>query len=218
MFVAVTGKLNIYQPEDGQVYVSIRPESITRVTETERELWMAEATIQTLARIQTLVVSPEKLPPEVKTVIDDCYTTDLNELKNIVRVAAGIGAGDNGTGKETSGKPEPAPAPQKETAPKKTGKTQPGKPAEKVPASNPVPADKTKTGTSINEDKTKDAHKLLTELCTSSENGTVSERQFYEKLKESNIASAETVSAVVRSLFTAGMVYEPMVGRLRVVV
>jgi hypothetical protein len=217
-FVAVTGKLNIYQPADGQAYVSIRPESITQVTETERELWMAETTMLTLARIRTLVTSPEKLLPEVKAVIDDRYGTDLGELKNIVKVAAGIGAGENGAGKETGGKPEPVPAPQKETAPKKAGKTQPGKPAEKVPASSPVPADKTKTGTGIDEDKVKAAHKLLAELCTSSENGTVSAKQFDEKLKELNIASAETASAVVKGLFTAGMVYEPMMGRLRVVV
>lgn len=221
MFVAVTGKLNIYQPEDGSVYVSIRPESITQVTETERELWMAETTMQTLARIQTLATSPEKLPPEVKAVIDDCYATDLDELKNIVKVAAGLNkesSGDNGAGKETSSKPEPVPAPQKETAPKKAGKPQPGKTAEKVPASSPVPTDKTKKGTGIDEDKVKAAHKLLAELCASSENGTVSAKQFDEKLKELKIASAETASAVLKALFNGGLAYEPMMNRIRVVV
>ncbi|MBE0522206.1 MAG: hypothetical protein IBX39_08105 [Candidatus Methanoperedenaceae archaeon] len=218
MFVAVTGKLNIYQPEDGQVYVSIRPESITQVTETERELWMEETTRQTIARIKTLVASPEKLPPEVKAVIDDCYATDLDELKNIVWVAAGIGTAsseDNGAGKEDAGKPEPAPATQKETAQKKTGKT-----PKNVPAADAVPekpAGKTKTGMNTDEINITAAHRLLGELCMSSENGTVSAKEFDKKLKESKIASAETAGAVVKALFNSGMAYEPMMGRLRVV-
>ena len=117
MFVAVTGKLNIYRLEDGQVYVSIRPESLTQVTETERDIWIQETTRQTLDRIKTLATSPDELPPEVKAVIDDCYASDLNDLKDIVRIAAGLveentqdsaqeSAGKEETGKEAVDKPE----------------------------------------------------------------------------------------------------------------
>ena len=242
MFVAVTGKLNIYKPEDGQVYVSIRPESLTQVTETERDIWIKETTRQTLDRIKTLATSPDELPPEVKAVIDDCYAPDL---KDIVRLAAGLveetapdsaqeGAGkevvdkpatDAGKSETDSAKPDAdsggakadaaSPEVKKPEAPKKTDKAQANKAPEKVPATESVPD---KTGSDITEDKINDASKLLTDLCTDSGNGTVGANQFLDKIKETKIASAEKASAVVKALFDRGMAYEPQLGRLKAVV
>ena len=233
MFVAVTGKLNIYRPEDGQVYVSIRPESLTQVTETERDIWIQETTRQTLDRIKTLATSPDELPPEVKGIIDDCYAPDLNDLKDIVRLAAGLveettpdSAPEGAEKMQTdSAKPEAEstgakadktqPEVKKPEAPKKTDKAQADKVPEKAPKTESVPD---KTGSDITEDKINDASKLLTDLCTDSGNGTVGANQFLDKIKEAKIASAEKASAVVKALFDRGMAYEPQLGRLKAVV
>ncbi len=50
-FIAVVGKTRTYSPEDGTVYVSLRPEVIKEVGAEERELWTLEAAKSTLARI-----------------------------------------------------------------------------------------------------------------------------------------------------------------------
>lgn len=50
-FVAVVGKTRTYSPEEGRVYVSLRPEVIKEVGAEERDLWTLEAGRSTLARI-----------------------------------------------------------------------------------------------------------------------------------------------------------------------
>jgi RPA family protein len=51
-FVAVVGKTRTYSPEEGLVYVSLRPEVIKQVGAEERDLWTLEAGKSTLARIE----------------------------------------------------------------------------------------------------------------------------------------------------------------------
>ncbi len=51
-FVAVTGKANTFQPEDGDtVYTSIRPESINAVDAETRDRWTVQTAEQTLSRV-----------------------------------------------------------------------------------------------------------------------------------------------------------------------
>jgi len=51
-FVAVTGKANTFEPEDGDtVYTSIRPESINTVDAETRDRWTVQAAEQTVARV-----------------------------------------------------------------------------------------------------------------------------------------------------------------------
>ncbi len=51
-YVAVVGKPRTYETDDGNVNVSIRPESITAVDETTRDRWVVETAERTLERIQ----------------------------------------------------------------------------------------------------------------------------------------------------------------------
>lgn len=51
-YVAVVGKARTYEPEPGKVFVSIRPESITIVDETARDHWVLETARATRARIE----------------------------------------------------------------------------------------------------------------------------------------------------------------------
>ena len=52
-YVAVVGKPRTYETDDGEVNVSIRPESINRVDETTRDRWVVEAAERTIERIQS---------------------------------------------------------------------------------------------------------------------------------------------------------------------
>jgi len=51
-YVAVVGKPRTYETDDGEVNVSVRPESISRVDEATRDRWVVETAERTLDRIQ----------------------------------------------------------------------------------------------------------------------------------------------------------------------
>jgi RPA family protein len=51
-YVAVVGKPRTYETDDGDVNVSIRPESINRVDEATRDRWVVETADRTVERIQ----------------------------------------------------------------------------------------------------------------------------------------------------------------------
>jgi RPA family protein len=51
-YVAVVGKPRTYETDEGEVNVSIRPESITEVSEAVRDRWVIETADRTLDRIQ----------------------------------------------------------------------------------------------------------------------------------------------------------------------
>ncbi len=53
-FVAVVGKTRTYSPEEGLVYVSLRPEVVKEVGAEERDLWTLEAARGTLKRITAM--------------------------------------------------------------------------------------------------------------------------------------------------------------------
>jgi hypothetical protein len=50
-YVAVVGKPRTYETDDGNVNVSVRPESITAVDATTRDRWVAETATRTLERV-----------------------------------------------------------------------------------------------------------------------------------------------------------------------
>jgi RPA family protein len=51
-YVAVVGKPRTYETDDGEVNVSVRPESITEVDEATRDRWVTETAERTIDRIQ----------------------------------------------------------------------------------------------------------------------------------------------------------------------
>lgn len=52
-YVAVTGKPDTFETDEGDVITTIRPESVSVVSESERMKWMVETAEQTLERIET---------------------------------------------------------------------------------------------------------------------------------------------------------------------
>lgn len=51
-FVAVVGKPRTYETDDGTVNVSLRPEHLSTVTETDRHQWVTETAERTLDRLE----------------------------------------------------------------------------------------------------------------------------------------------------------------------
>jgi RPA family protein len=53
-FIAMVAKTRTYSPEEGVVYVSLRPEVVKQVGAEERELWVLEAARSTLRRVAAM--------------------------------------------------------------------------------------------------------------------------------------------------------------------
>jgi len=68
-FVAVVGKSRTYSPEEGTVYVSIRPESVNVVTEDIRDYWVLETARSTLRRIEVMRDALEMEAPSIEELV-----------------------------------------------------------------------------------------------------------------------------------------------------
>lgn len=53
-YVALVGKARKYEPEDGNVYLSVRPEEINAADEKQRDMWIIETAERTLERIKLM--------------------------------------------------------------------------------------------------------------------------------------------------------------------
>ncbi|MBS1262854.1 MAG: hypothetical protein MAG715_00017 [Methanonatronarchaeales archaeon] len=78
-FVAVTGKADVYQPDDGDTIPSIRPEAVSTVDRGERDRWVVTTARRTIERLEKL----DQLPEEV----EERYHPSLNEYRDVVREA-----------------------------------------------------------------------------------------------------------------------------------
>ena len=81
-FVAVIGKVNTYETDDGSVRVSIRPEEVTTVSQGVRDRWQAQATARTLRRIEA--VEHGEHPNEE---IVENYEMSMEELREEITAA-----------------------------------------------------------------------------------------------------------------------------------
>ena len=98
-FVAVVGKPNLYQTEDGNIIISLRAESIQRVDEATRNLWIMDTARRTSERLAALknakpgTVSSEfatadKVPsstplPDAERALEH-YHTDIEHYRQMI--------------------------------------------------------------------------------------------------------------------------------------
>jgi RPA family protein len=68
-FIAVIGKSRTYSPEEGTIYVSIRPERIAAVDERMRDHWVLETCKLTLERISALEDALEMETPSAEEMV-----------------------------------------------------------------------------------------------------------------------------------------------------
>ncbi len=80
-FVAVAGKVSVYDPGDGKI-ASIKPESISVVDAETRDVWIMETARHTLERISAI----DSEDPDVKKAVEH-YSPDREYYKQIVLMA-----------------------------------------------------------------------------------------------------------------------------------
>jgi len=78
-FVAVVGKIRTYAPDDGEMYVSIRPESIREVNADMRTRWILETSMQTKHRIGAVAEAMKMNEPSMQELRKLGYSIELSE-------------------------------------------------------------------------------------------------------------------------------------------
>ncbi|MDH7508197.1 MAG: glycerol dehydrogenase [Methanomassiliicoccales archaeon] len=85
-FIAVVGKSRTYSPEEGALYVSIRPEKVTVVDEKIRDYWILETCKSTLKRISAAEEARRMENPTVESLMKLGFSRLLSE--GVVRSVA----------------------------------------------------------------------------------------------------------------------------------
>jgi uncharacterized protein len=78
-FVGVVGKVRTYIPEEGTLYVSLRPELIREVSAEARDRWIIETCLQTKHRIGAIVEAMKMTQPNVYDLRKLGYSRELSE-------------------------------------------------------------------------------------------------------------------------------------------
>ncbi|OGS40731.1 MAG: hypothetical protein A3K77_04430 [Euryarchaeota archaeon RBG_13_31_8] len=78
-FVAVIGKARTYKPEEGIVYVSIRPEKIMEVSAETRDRWIFETSKNTKDRIEAILEAMKMEQSNTQELKKLGYSTELSE-------------------------------------------------------------------------------------------------------------------------------------------
>ena len=78
-FVAVIGKSRTYEPEEGVLYVSIRPEMVREVNAEARDRWIIETCIQTKERIEAILEAMKMNQPNENDLRKLGYSRYLSE-------------------------------------------------------------------------------------------------------------------------------------------
>jgi RPA family protein len=79
-YVAVAGKPRTYETDEGDVNVSVRPESITVVEEATRDRWVVETAERTLDRIERF----ESETNEYARMAEEQYGVDATAYREMV--------------------------------------------------------------------------------------------------------------------------------------
>ncbi len=78
-YVAVVGKSRIYEPEEGVIYASIRPEMVKVVDPELRDYWILETCRHMKGRIEAVMEAKEMDSPSVKKMMELGYEMTLAE-------------------------------------------------------------------------------------------------------------------------------------------
>ncbi len=208
VFVAVVGKLNIYKPQDGGCYVSIRPEDLLLVTREIADTWIGETAKCTVERIKALkeLMEAGKYTEEQKAMIS-IYNPQIDELKRMVRIAIG---------KEASSDNKPPGINNGDGSAKKPAAASNEQPKTSTSPSVTSPGVRN-LAQEIKEPNIEAGYKLLKELCSLSEDGTVGGNAFADRLVQCKLASPDTAMTLVKGMMDGGMAYEARMGRLKAV-
>lgn len=205
--VMVVGKLSIYQPENGNKIISIRPDRISIIKQEDRDAFLLDAAEQLAARL--------KAPKNAERTKEVYPSWDS---KVLAKCAADALRGLIEPGVEQPAQPPAPPAQVEAPAAPPAAPPTVQTPAAEKPTKTPAEKKKVKK-----EEKTPevppatgafvDGKDLILEIIKSQQKGCQYEKLF-ASLKEKGRAMMDVDSAI-KKLMDEGLIYEPKIGVLR---
>lgn len=196
-YVAVVGKSRTYSPEEGKIFVSVRPEKIVTVDEGVRDNWVLETARSTLKRIDCVEEALQMENPTVEDLVKLGYNhtladgvvralphykdVDLNRYRGMVLEAL------------------------EQLLPERSGDL-------------PIPADAPSTGPEEIEDEQEDEDKeevvlkLIDKLDKNKKGAPLAD--LVKEAAKAGIGEPE-LEEINNSLLDKGLIYEPTIGKMK---
>ncbi|MDP1539151.1 MAG: hypothetical protein Q8L72_00650 [Moraxellaceae bacterium] len=231
-YVAIVGKLNVYEPESGSHIVSIRPDSVTIITGPDRDNLVLDAALSTARSIKKTMADPEVMKrvdeayrgghdeeaymlvaqQAIESLLPNRLSTDKRLTKNDDKTPPACDAtAERCNDKAGEGKVTPPPASDK-NQPKK--KAEPPKTKEKPAGTKASPSsNKGKAGKEIDE-SIKTIQEIVLEVLKEKGEVVYTDLPYLLGNKGINPNQMDWESAVKR-LMQEGLCYEPKLGRLK---
>ena len=200
-FVAVVGKTRTYEPEEGgEMYVSIRPESVREVKADARDIWILETCIHTKERVEAVIEAKKMNQPNAYDLRKLGYSKNLSEgvvtaLKNYgdIDIQKYLTLVQESLQYLMPGREKPLEIPKHEKKEKKEKKTK-------------------KEGKQVDSD---DSENTVLEIIKEieGENGAAWD-DIVKKCQEANL-DEDSIEEALTSLMDKGLIYEPVLGTIK---
>ena len=203
-FVAVVGKTRTYSPEEGTMYVSVRPEKVTVVDARMRDHWVLETCKSTLKRIDAISAATEMEAPDLEELVRLGYPRPLAD--GVVRSLSHYPDRDLGRyrGMVVDS--------LKFLLPEYQGEAE-GEMRERLAESAEEIEDDEKEA-KAEEDKEEKVLATITALDRSGKGASWDE--VVDEVKKAGIDKTE-LEEITNSLMDKGMIYEPVLGKMKLI-
>jgi RPA family protein len=224
-FIAVVGKTRTYSPEDGLVYVSLRPEVVKEVGAEVRDLWTLEAAKSTLARIAACrdaremevpseaelvqLGHPPKLARGIVSAIEAYGQVDLDRYHAVVVDAVTTLTGEGG------GLPLVAPSEEVSMAPSSTMEPAPLEEAPASPAEPTPEVEGAQKGPPSSEEEMDDLVLSLVRELDEGAKGAAYDA-ILERAREGGM-DRDAFEETINRLLDQGLIYEPILGQIKLI-
>jgi uncharacterized protein len=211
-FVAVVGKTNAYTPEDGNMFVSIRPEKVLEVNSMTRDQWILETCKITKNRIEAVLEAMKMSDHSVNALKKLGYSKDLSE--GIIEALKNYGEVDLekyvALIQESLQflKPE-------DSTPEKKEKT---KDTTKPPTEEKKPEEKIKKETPQDKETDKDFEEIEKKVFENIKSLEGEEGASWDSITEkctNEGINQDSIEEALNSLMDKGLIYEPILGTIK---
>jgi len=214
--VAIVGKSNVYQPENGVTYVSIRPETIRVVQKADRDAWILDTARHSVTRLDALREALKMEAPTAKALQELGFPKDVAE--GVVKAIEHHGKPDlaryavllrdalesllPGAAEKMAAVPEFAPAASAVPAPRAPSQPPAQPPTAQKPQAPAKPADNPHEA-------------LILSLCEKLDDGKGAPwEDIVAEASKKGVKETE-VEECLNALMDKGIIYEPVLGRLK---
>lgn len=223
-FVAVIGKVRVYSPEDGVMYISVRPETVKPVDKDTRDAWVLDGCISLRHRLDAIseAVKQEGLSAEAlvklgysqsladgivsamghygEIPLEKYHTMLVDSLRYLIPEEGG-----------SQDLPEP----------KETGEPEAAEEYDEfeegidIPPAPPAAETETAPKAESDEELTADEEKLLKVISETDPKSSGMDWETLGKAAKKAGIKKEVFDTAVEGLLDKGLVYEPMMGKIR---